>query len=89
MHPLRLPIYRCTLTQALVERLRTHFEGEELASYLEGTPQENLPCSVIGPDLQMTSRAACTDKCRRERCLPHFVETLTSFGLDTNVPSEL
>ena len=81
--PMRLPVCRCTLTEAFVQRLRTHSEGKKLAFFLEDTPQDDLLCSVLGADLQV---ASCTDQRRRECCLPQFVETLTDFRLDTTVP---
>ena len=87
-HPLRVPVCRCVLTETLAERLRTHPEGEALASYLQGPPLEGQPRPVIGSDLQPVTPTLCTDERKRENCLPQFVETLEVFSLDTTVPLE-
>ena len=87
-HPLRVPICRCVLTETLVLRLRTHPEGGQLASYLEGPPLNNQPRPVIGSDLQPVSPVTCTDTRKLASCQPSFVELLTDFTLDATLPPE-
>ena len=87
-HALRVPICRCALTEPLVTRLRTHPDGEQLASFLEGPPIGGQPHPVVAADLQPVSSATCTDERKRASCLPHFVTLLDDFGLDTTIPAE-
>ena len=86
--PIRVPICRCALTETLVSRLRTHPEGEQLASYLEGPPLDGQPRPVIGSDLQPVSPVTCTNARKQASCVPNFVALLTDFGLDATAPAE-
>ena len=86
--PIRVPICRCVLTETMVTRLRTHPEGEQLASYLEGPPLDGLPRPVIGSDLHPVSPITCTNIRKQASCLPNFVALLTDFSLDSTVPEE-
>ena len=87
-HPLRVPICRCVLTETLVERLQSHPDGAQLASYLEGPPLAGQPRPVIGSDLQPVSPVTCTNERKQIACLPQFLTLLHDFSLDTTIPAE-
>ena len=86
--PMRVPICRCALTETLVSRLKTHTEGAQLASYLEGPPLNGQPRPVIGSDLQPVSPITCTDERKLANCIPSFVDILTDFRLDATLPEK-
>jgi hypothetical protein len=88
IHDLRVPICRCILTEALVTRLRTHPEGEQLASCLEGPPLDHQAYPMIGSDLQLVSPLTCTNSRKCASCQPSFIELLTDFTLDATLPPE-
>jgi hypothetical protein len=87
--PMRVPVCRCVLTETLVSRLKTHSEGAQLASYLEGPPLQGQPRPVIGSNLHPVSPVTCTDERKQAHCVPSFVDILTDFRLDTTLPEEI
>lgn len=87
-HPLRVPICRCALTEPLTARLRTHPDGEQLASFLEGPLLDGQPHPVVAADLQPVSAATCTNERKQVSCVPHFLDLLNDFGLDRTIPAE-
>jgi hypothetical protein len=89
LHPLRVPICRCALTEVLSERLRAVSEGYKLASLMEGKPLDGQPRPVIGSDLEPISAVTCTPERLQARCLPGFHDILSDFGAETTVPEPL
>lgn len=88
IHPIRVPICRCILTETLVARLRDHPEGTQLAAYLEGPSLDGQPRPVVGSDLSPISPSGCTDDRKKAACIPGFIDILTDSGLDTTIPAE-
>ena len=86
LHPFRIPICRCALTEVLTERLRAMPEGRQLVSLLVGTPLDEEPRPVIGSDLEPISSVTCTPERLQARCLPCFHDILSEYGADTTVP---
>ena len=66
--------------------MRTHAEGEHLASYLAGPPLNEQDRPLVGADMQPITPLTCLEERGRSRCIPSFVEVLTDFGLDAAVP---
>ena len=88
IHELRVPICRCALTEPLAARLRTHPDGEQLASFLERPPLDGQPQPIIAADLQPITPIACTEERKQASCVPRFLAMLNDFGLDTTIPPE-
>lgn len=87
--PLILPVCRCALTELMLERLRTHPDGQILLPYLEGPPlDDDTPRPVIGADHHPISPQTCTEERKESQCIPGFLELLTDLGLDTSLPHE-
>jgi hypothetical protein len=88
IQPLRLPVCRCVLTEVLIERLAAAPGNEELLSHIHGPAIDHQPRPIIGSDWAVVSAKTCTEKRKREKCIPCFVETLTDLGLDASLPPE-
>jgi hypothetical protein len=86
--PLRVPIYRCSLTELMVARLQTSDEGGRLASMLEAPPLNDIPRLVCGPDLEAITTTACTPERCRQSCRSGFAQILSEFGLDASEPED-
>lgn len=83
-----MPTCRCTLTEALVSRLRTDVEGAFLASDIAGMSRSGQAQPVIGSDLEPISPVTCTNQRKRESYLPQFRSILLNFNLDAAIPTE-
>jgi hypothetical protein len=80
--PMQVPIYRCSLAEEMVARLRTCKEGQWLADRLEAPPLQGVPRLICGPDLEAITTTTCIpDRCHRS-CRPGFAQILTDLALD-------
>jgi hypothetical protein len=86
--PMQVPIYRCSIAEEMVARLKTTPEGQWLAERLEAPPLNGIPRLISGPDLEAISTTSCIpERCHRS-CRAGFVQILTELGLDATPPEE-
>jgi hypothetical protein len=86
-HPLRLPIYKCAVADALRDRLRKLPDGEKLASVLEQTAPDGTVHSQYGPDMEFLSPLLCTEVRFQRSCHPMLTDLMNDLGLDATLPS--
>ena len=85
---MQVPIYRCSLAEVMVERMRDTPDGIRLADSLAAAPLEGIPRLIGGPDLEAITTTACTpDRCRRS-CHAGFIQILSDLGVDSALPVE-
>src|SRR5438132_426002 len=78
---MRVPVYRCSLAEVMVDRMRLTPDGERLAASLEAAPLEGIPRLIGGPDLEAITTTACTpDRCRQS-CQNGFIQILGDLGI--------
>jgi hypothetical protein len=85
---MQVPIYRCSLAEVLVQRLRATSEGARLAASLHAEPLEGIPRLLGGPDLEAITTTTCTLPRCRESCQSGFIQILTDLNLDPALPQE-
>jgi hypothetical protein len=84
--PMHVPIYRCTLAEEMVARLKTKPEGRFLAERLEAPPLSEVPRLICGPDLEAISTTNCVPERCHKSCRAGFTQILADLGLDAAPP---
>jgi len=85
---MQVPVYRCSLAEVMVARMRATPDGIRLADSLAAAPLEGIPRLIGGPDLEAITTTTCTpDRCRRS-CHAGFTQILSDIGIDSALPQE-
>ena len=86
--PMRLPVHRCALIEAMLERLETHPEGKPLLPSFQYVAADGKPHPHSGPDQKPIHPTHCTRDRLEAQCRSHFMGHLSSFHLDSALPTE-
>ena len=85
---MQVPVYRCSLAEVMMTRLRSTPQGGRLADSLEAEPLEGIPRLLGGPDLEAITTTACIpDRCRQS-CQQAFIQILSDLGIDSALPQD-